>query len=114
MDFAGRHLDQVLYLTSRLRAALAPRRRFWEALHALDDQHKRRFLFFLTGCPRAPAAGLGHLSPPMVIGRTAEVDRLPTAHTCFNHLLLPGYSSREALQRCLGLALVHAEGFGIV
>jgi hypothetical protein len=38
---------------------------------------------------------------------------LPTAHTCFNHLLLPEYSSKEKLERMLLMALDNAEGFGL-
>ncbi len=43
-----------------------------------------------------------------------DPDRLPTAHTCFNHLLLPDYTSRGALQQRLTMALEHAEGFGLL
>ncbi len=43
-----------------------------------------------------------------------DPDRLPTAHTCFNHLLLPSYSSREALHQRLEMALENAEGFGLM
>lgn len=39
--------------------------------------------------------------------------RLPTAHTCFNHLLLPEYSSREKLHKMMLLAIENAEGFGL-
>eukprot|EP00983_Pelagomonas_calceolata_P109731 1159589-Pelagomonas_calceolata.AAC.8 len=40
-----------------------------------------------------------------------DSDRLPTAHTCFNHLLLPAYTSKEMLQDRLRKALEYAEGF---
>jgi hypothetical protein len=43
-----------------------------------------------------------------------DSDRLPTAHTCFNHLLLPAYTSKEKLQERLRTALEHAEGFGLL
>ena len=37
--------------------------------------------------------GLASLQPPLVISRNGGgADRLPTAHTCFNHLLLPAYT----------------------
>ncbi len=39
-----------------------------------------------------PAPPLTHTSPG------AHCDRLPSAHTCFNHLLLPHYNSKEVLQ----------------
>jgi ubiquitin-protein ligase E3 A len=43
-----------------------------------------------------------------------ENDRLPTAHTCFNHLLLPQYSSKQSLQQRLEVAIENAEGFGLM
>jgi hypothetical protein len=70
-----------------------------------------------THATRTPhyAQGLGHLSPPFVISRNgAEDSRLPTAHTCFNHLLLPAYSSKAVLRERLLLALENAEGFGLL
>lgn len=88
---------------------------FWQVLGQLDETQKRRFLFFLTGSDRAPINGLEDLRPPLVISRQGmESDRLPTAHTCFNHLLLPGYTSKEALRRSLMVVIENAEGFGIM
>jgi ubiquitin-protein ligase E3 A len=43
-----------------------------------------------------------------------DADRLPTAHTCFNHMLLPSYTSKERLQQRLLMALDNAEGFGLM
>lgn len=40
--------------------------------------------------------------------------RLPSAHTCFNHLLLPEYSSKEKLRERLLAAIHNAEGFGML
>jgi len=39
--------------------------------------------------------------------------RLPMAHTCFNHLLLPPYKTRKRLKEKLTIAINNAEGFGI-
>lgn len=101
--------------------------------HSLDAAGKRRLLAFVTGSPRAPAAGLGALSPPLSISRNgggggrsssdsgdgrgaggAAAARLPSAHTCFNHLLLPAYRDRETLFARLRVALEHCEGFGLM
>lgn len=38
----------------------------------------------------------------------------PAAHTCFNHLLLPEYSSEAVLREKLLLAISNAEGFGLM
>ena len=39
--------------------------------------------------------------------------RLPPAHTCFNHLMLPRYSCREVLRERLTTAIDNAVGFGL-
>jgi hypothetical protein len=57
--------------------------------------------------------GLG--SVRLYIGRHGEdSERLPSAHTCFNHLLIPEYSSKEKLQQKLLLAITNSEGFGLM
>lgn len=72
-----------------------PVRWFWEVVHSWGEPMQKRLLFFVTGCDRVPIKGLGHLNPPFVISRAgAHSDRLPSAHTCFNHMLLPDYSTR--------------------
>lgn len=45
--------------------------------------------------------------------RLISAPRLPTAHTCFNVLLLPEYSSKEKLERCLRVAITYSKGFGM-
>jgi ubiquitin-protein ligase E3 A len=88
---------------------------FWEVCHALDESRKKRLLAFVTGSDRVPIKGLGHLNPPFIISKMGgDPDRLPTAHTCFNHLLLPQYSSKETLMRMLDFALDNSEGFGLM
>ena len=68
----------------------------------------------LAGSDRVPIEGLRALQPPFTISRNGgHSDRLPTAHTCFNHLLLPQYEAFEALQDRLQLAIANAEGFGL-
>jgi len=39
---------------------------------------------------------------------------LPSSHTCFNHLLIPEYASKEKLKAKLILAISNAEGFGLM
>ncbi len=56
--------------------------------------------------------GLGQLR--LVIQRAGgDTDRLPSAHTCFNYLLLPEYSDAEKLRARLMLAIENAQGFGL-
>ena len=57
-------------------------------IHEFPLELKKRFLFFSTGSDRVPIKGLSNLN--FVISRQGtDEERLPSAHTCFNHLLLP-------------------------
>lgn len=87
-------------------------RYFWAELHSLDDSEKRLFLKFVSGSDRAPIEGLGGMG--FVISKNGRDDhRLPSAHTCFNHLLLPEYSCQEVLGKKLRMAIHQSEGFGL-
>ncbi|OQR93549.1 HECT E3 ubiquitin ligase [Thraustotheca clavata] len=86
---------------------------FWNVVHAFSLEEKKQLLKFCTGSDRAPIRGLS--SMVFVISRNgSDSDRLPTAHTCFNHLLLPDYSSQEKMQERLKLAISQSEGFGLL
>jgi len=86
---------------------------FWEVVHSLSLEEKKKLLFFSTGSDRAPIGGLANLN--FVITRHgSDSDRLPQAHTCFNHLLLPEYSTKEKLRDRLMAAINNAEGFGML
>jgi len=87
--------------------------RFWELACSLDTAQKRQFLHFTTGSELAPLAGLQQLGLKIQRNGSEPCDRLPTAHTCFNLLLLPEYESLEKLQRLLLTAIENAEGFGL-
>ena len=39
--------------------------------------------------------------------------RLPSAHTCYNILLLPRYNTKEKLRSSLITAIENSEGFGL-
>ncbi|KAK6637179.1 hypothetical protein RUM44_007593 [Polyplax serrata] len=86
---------------------------FWGLVHAMSLDDKRKLLQFATGSDRVPVGGLSRLK--MVIAKNGpDSDRLPTAHTCFNVLLLPEYSSREKLQDRLEKAINYSKGFGML
>ena len=85
---------------------------FWETVHAMNPGQRRDLLRFSTGCVRAPIMGLG--SMPFVIQRSGpDSNRLPAAHTCFNILDLPEYSTKDKLREKLLVAISNAEGFGL-
>ncbi|XP_063374930.1 ubiquitin-protein ligase E3A [Cydia amplana] len=86
---------------------------FWSIVHSLPLDDKRKLLQFTTGSDRVPVGGLSHLK--LVIARNGpDCDRLPTAHTCFNVLLLPEYESRDKLEDRLMKAISYSKGFGML
>jgi hypothetical protein len=84
---------------------------FWEVLFEYDLEKKKKFLSFTTGSDRSPIGGLKNLG--LVIMKHGSVEHLPTAHTCFNHILLPPYESKLKLQEKLDLAIENTVGFGL-
>jgi len=86
---------------------------FWSAVHEMDLEDKRRLLQFTTGSDRIPVGGLAKLK--LIIARNGpDSERLPSAHTCFNVLLLPEYSSKEKLTDLLMKAIKECKGFGML
>ena len=87
---------------------------FWKVVFSFSEAAKKRLLFFATGSDRIPINGLGSLNPPFTINKNGgHSERLPTAHTCFNILLLPEYQDLETLRERLTKAIDNAEGFGL-
>lgn len=87
-------------------------RNFWAVVHTMNAEDKRKLLQFCTGSDRVPIKGLGTLS--FTISRHGpDSDTLPISHTCFNHLLLPDYATREKLERQLRIAIANSQGFGL-
>jgi hypothetical protein len=64
-------------------------RHLWNFLHGLEHEQRKNFLTFVTGTDRVPIDGLKSLK--FLIQRHSNTSNLPTAHTCFNVLLLPEY-----------------------
>lgn len=84
----------------------------WTVLHSLVEEQKKKFLFFVTGSDRAPINGLSSLELT-IIRNGPDSDRLMTASTCFNMLLLPEYTCGGKLNKLLLLAISNSEGFGL-
>ena len=83
----------------------------WEVLLQFNEEEKKKFLFFVTGCDRAPIEGLGSLE--IVITNEGEKNQLPVAHTCFNNLVLPDYKDYEKIKKNILIAINYSEGFGL-
>jgi len=86
---------------------------FWEVVHSFTLEQKKQLLSFSTGSDRAPIGGLGNMVY-VITKHGPDGDRLPSAHTCFNHLLLPEYISKEKLRERLLTAINNSEGFGMM
>ncbi|CAD7927713.1 unnamed protein product [Amoebophrya sp. A25] len=89
---------------------------FWDiVLNELNETEKRDLLSFCTGSARAPPKGLSAPEAKLTIGRQGpDSEALPTAHTCFNHLLIPEYADRDKLKTKLKLAVANNQGFGLI
>lgn len=84
----------------------------WDTVCELSIERQRAFLAFVTGSKRTPVGGLADLR--FRVQRSGpDTDKLPTAHVCFNTLLLPEYCSQQKLKDRLITAIENSEGFGL-
>lgn len=92
---------------------------WWRALKSFSRADRAKVLSFATGTAKVPLGGFAELQGVDGIQRFSihkdygAMDRLPQAHTCFNQIDLPQYSSYEKLRQQLLLAINEGgEGFG--
>lgn len=95
---------------------------FWEVVEEeFDDELKARLLQFVTGTSGVPSRGFsvlqsndGNIRRFTVHGVKLALCMYPRAHTCFNRIDLPVYTSKADLHEKLKLAVqMEATGFGI-
>lgn len=88
---------------------------FWAVVGCLTSEERCKLLHFTTGSSRMPVGGPEKLDPrfKVEVAGGESLDHLPHAHTCFNHLVLPAYTSKEQLQGKL-MQAIYAEGFGFL
>ncbi|KAJ9221117.1 hypothetical protein DTO169C6_6503 [Paecilomyces variotii] len=85
---------------------------FWELFMGADAKAQRRLLSFITGSDRIPAMGATNLTIRLsCLGD--DVQRYPTARTCFNMLGLYQYPTKQKLAAKLWSAVDNSEGFGL-
>mmetsp|Transcript_8953 Transcript_8953/g.10955 ORF Transcript_8953/g.10955 Transcript_8953/m.10955 type:complete len:170 (+) Transcript_8953:1487-1996(+) len=96
---------------------------FWKIVTSDFDDHQRmRLLQFVTGTARLPAGGFKYLQGTAGVICHFELSAidggdlaLPRAHTCFNRLDLPDYSSYEKMRQILtNIIAVDVQGFSEV
>lgn len=92
---------------------------FWRCVSNMDQEDLARLVMFVTGTSKVPLEGFGTLQgmngmQKFQIHRVAgDSMRLPSAHTCFNQLDLPEYSTSEILsERLLRAVRECSVGFG--
>jgi len=90
---------------------------FWQAVRAWPAEKKSRLLQFTTGTSKIPVGGFKDLQGSdgprrFTIEKAGDPDHLPKAHTCFNRLDLPPYSSIQQLEEKLSYAIDNTSGFG--
>merc|ERR1711879_276528 len=87
-----------------------------EVLVEMDNDQRKQFLKFVTGCSSLPPGGLQSLQPKMVVvKKIAEPGQStnglhPSVNTCQHYLKLPSYDSKELLRTRL-LAATLETGF---
>lgn len=91
---------------------------FWTTVLELDPRASENLLKFVTGSKTPPIGGLGNLKPPThapfrIQRMGCDSNFLPTAHVCFNTLLLPDYDPPAKLRPLLQRAISECEGFGL-
>ncbi|BFZ01841.1 hypothetical protein BsWGS_04881 [Bradybaena similaris] len=91
---------------------------FWEAIEKFDNERQLRLLQFVTGSSSIPYEGFSALRGSngprkFCIEKWGKTTSLPRAHTCFNRLDLPPYTSCEMLFEKLAMAVEETSTFGI-
>jgi hypothetical protein len=81
-------------------------------LREFTHEQRGAFLSFVTGSSRTPLDGY---DPPLTITEGVDMveDSLPKAHTCFNQLVIPPYSSKEKMMEKFIFAFQNTEGFDL-
>jgi hypothetical protein len=89
---------------------------FFDVVNEMDVEHRAKLLSYTCGSSRLPASGFQGLKPTAFhINITgASADMLPSAHTCFNQLDMPPYTSKEQLKKKLFLAIEECQSFGFI
>lgn len=96
---------------------------FWEVFADFEPKERCLLLKFVTSCSRAPLLGFKYLQPTFTIHKVScdlpllatfggqDVDRLPSASTCYNTLKLPTYKRQNTLRAKLLYAINSNAGF---
>ncbi|PNH11212.1 E3 ubiquitin-protein ligase [Tetrabaena socialis] len=96
---------------------------FWAVIKELTPPQQAALLRFVTSCSRPPLGGFQYLQPPLTLHKVdcdaglfaaiggRDVDRLPSASTCYNMLKLPNYRRAATLKAKLLYSITSGAGF---
>jgi hypothetical protein len=91
---------------------------FWEVITESNDEQRAKFLQFATGTARVPVQGFsalqgndGNVKPFTIDSIHLKDSVYPRAHTCFNRIDLPLYTTKQEMQFRMAQAL-QLEGVG--
>ncbi|EFJ40292.1 hypothetical protein VOLCADRAFT_99935 [Volvox carteri f. nagariensis] len=96
---------------------------FWRVVAELTPNQQSALLRFVTSCSRPPLGGFRYLQPPLTVHKVEceaglfaalggrDVDRLPSASTCYNMLKLPNYRRASTLKAKLLYSITSGAGF---
>ena len=83
-----------------------------DILLSFSEDYLRKFLVFVTGSPSLTSTGSNKVE--INVRCQSRSGALPVAHTCFLHLDVPDYTSKELLQAKLMYAITNSSGFEVV
>nr|XP_054773410.1 probable E3 ubiquitin-protein ligase HERC4 [Lytechinus pictus] len=109
-EFNWDELEETVQYKGEYSAGHPTIKFFWQVFREMAVDDKRKFLVFLTGSNHVPIQGWKSLQVIIQPVKGGE-DFFPVAHTCFNLLDLPIYTSKEVLREKLLTAIEHTEGF---
>ncbi|GIL45377.1 hypothetical protein Vafri_2627 [Volvox africanus] len=96
---------------------------FWRVVAELTPEQQSALLRFATSCSRPPLGGFRYLQPPLTVHKVEcdaglfaviggrDVERLPSASTCYNMLKLPNYRRASTLKTKLLYSITSGAGF---
>lgn len=87
---------------------------FFDCIANWSNEDLALLILFITGTSRIPPIGFsyfGIIGNRISISPTNDTNLLPVAHTCFNKLDLPRYSSKEIMNQKLRIAISECDSF---
>eukprot|EP00055_Hartaetosiga_balthica_P008981 m.34748 g.34748 ORF g.34748 m.34748 type:complete len:920 (-) comp6553_c0_seq1:1143-3902(-) len=88
----------------------------WEYIEGASEKEQSELLQFCTGSTRVPLEGFQALQGSdgprkFCVSKMDDLERLPSAHTCFNRLELPPFPTKDMMLQRLHTAMSNAQGF---